>query len=206
MLWTTNAWVTPEEFQISDGKWQIAVLADLQFSICNPQSAIVSPSAVPLHWGILGSARIATSQVIPALQHGEKHRVIAIASRDLARAAATARALGIPRSYGSYDIPATPTGRDLQPASRTTCTCPGPSRRSKLKHGLRETDRLGMGRRRERGMDAHGGREIRCGHLVCSHPQWLTARDLVSAGRTVAILDHRPFQLQLPRPIGCAAA
>ena len=53
----------------------------------------------PLNWGVLGAAHIATSQVIPAMQQGGKHRVVAIASRDPAGGAA-ARSLGIARSYG----------------------------------------------------------------------------------------------------------
>ncbi len=56
-----------------------------------------------LRWGILGTARIALQQVIPAMQAGRACRVEAIASRDLARAEESARWRGIPRTYGSYE-------------------------------------------------------------------------------------------------------
>jgi predicted dehydrogenase len=54
-------------------------------------------------WGILGPARIATNRVIPAMQKGDWSQVLGIASRDLARAQAAARELGIPKAYGSYE-------------------------------------------------------------------------------------------------------
>jgi predicted dehydrogenase len=56
-----------------------------------------------VRWGILGAARIATVKVIPAMQRGEYCEIAGIASRDRARAEETARALGIPKAYGSYE-------------------------------------------------------------------------------------------------------
>lgn len=56
-----------------------------------------------VRWAVLGSARIAAKKVIPALQKGEWSQVIAIASRDLAKARAAARELRIPKAYGSYE-------------------------------------------------------------------------------------------------------
>ncbi len=57
----------------------------------------------PVRWGVLGCAAIATRKVVPAMRRSERCDVLAIASRDHARAAASAADLGIPRSYGSYD-------------------------------------------------------------------------------------------------------
>jgi predicted dehydrogenase len=54
-----------------------------------------------LRWGILGTSRIARTQVIPAFL-AAGHRVVAIASREADRAADAARALGIPKPYGDY--------------------------------------------------------------------------------------------------------
>ena len=56
-----------------------------------------------LRWGVLGSAKIALENVIPAMQASRHCRVEAIASRDLARAEEAARWRGIPRAYGSYE-------------------------------------------------------------------------------------------------------
>ena len=56
-----------------------------------------------IRWGVLSTARIGTETVIPAMQLGEYCRVIAIASRQLEKAQAQARKLGIKKAYGSYE-------------------------------------------------------------------------------------------------------
>jgi predicted dehydrogenase len=56
-----------------------------------------------LRWGILSTARIGTEKVIPAMQRGERCEVVAIASRDLGRAQAAAKRLGISKAHGSYE-------------------------------------------------------------------------------------------------------
>jgi xylose dehydrogenase (NAD/NADP) len=55
-----------------------------------------------MDFGVLGTANIALGAVVPAIEQTD-HRVLAIASRDADRAASTAEAHGIPRSYGSYE-------------------------------------------------------------------------------------------------------
>lgn len=57
----------------------------------------------PVRWGVIGCADIAVRKVAPALQSSRRSEVLAIASRDQARASATASRLGIPRAYGSYE-------------------------------------------------------------------------------------------------------
>ena len=54
-------------------------------------------------WGVLGTAKIATGKVIPAMQRCRHGRVAAIASRDPQAAAQTAARLAIPRAHGSYE-------------------------------------------------------------------------------------------------------
>ena len=56
-----------------------------------------------VRWGVLGVANIAVRKVIPAMQLGEWSEVVAIASRDPAKAAGAAETLGLPHSYGSYE-------------------------------------------------------------------------------------------------------
>jgi predicted dehydrogenase len=56
-----------------------------------------------VRWGVLGAARIATVKVIPAMQRGRLSEIVGIASRDRAKAAEAARALGIGKVYGSYE-------------------------------------------------------------------------------------------------------
>ena len=55
-----------------------------------------------LRWGILSTASIGVQKVIPAIQRAERCEVIAIASRDAARAEEVAAQLGIGRAHGSY--------------------------------------------------------------------------------------------------------
>ncbi len=56
----------------------------------------------PVRWGVLGTAKIGTVKVIPAMQRAEFCDVAAIASRDIEKAKAAADALGISKAYGSY--------------------------------------------------------------------------------------------------------
>src|SRR5438874_11959782 len=56
-----------------------------------------------IRWGVLSTANIGVAKVLPAMQRGAYCEVSAIASRDLARARATATQLGIPKAYGSYE-------------------------------------------------------------------------------------------------------
>jgi predicted dehydrogenase len=56
-----------------------------------------------IRWGVLSTAKIAREKVIPATQRSELGSVVAIASRDLARAKDVATQLNIERAYGSYD-------------------------------------------------------------------------------------------------------
>src|SRR5678815_3968371 len=56
----------------------------------------------PVKWGIVSTADI-NRAVIPPAQASEKCDLIAVASRDSARAEAYAREWGIERSYGSYE-------------------------------------------------------------------------------------------------------
>jgi predicted dehydrogenase len=56
-----------------------------------------------IRWGVLSTANIGLKKVLPAMQLGRFTRVDAIASRDLTKAQGAARALGIPKAYGSYE-------------------------------------------------------------------------------------------------------
>jgi predicted dehydrogenase len=56
-----------------------------------------------LRWGVLSTADIALKKVIPAMQQGKYASIVAIASRDLAKAREAATALNIPTAYGSYE-------------------------------------------------------------------------------------------------------
>lgn len=55
-----------------------------------------------IRWGVLGTARIAVDQVIPAMQQGQSTEVVALASRDLSKAQHAAHQLGVAKAHGSY--------------------------------------------------------------------------------------------------------
>lgn len=57
----------------------------------------------PVRWGILSTARIGTEKVIPGMLKSKILELTGVASRELARAEATASAFGIPKTYGSYE-------------------------------------------------------------------------------------------------------
>lgn len=56
-----------------------------------------------LRWGVLGTAGIARSQVVPAIQASSNGRVTALAGRDPKRNAEFARAFGIKDVFASYE-------------------------------------------------------------------------------------------------------
>ena len=140
-----------------------------------------------VRWGVLGTATIATTKVIPAMQRGAWSTVTAIASRDVSRAQGAASALGIPTVYGSYDallddpsieavyIPLPNhlhlywTVRAAEAGKHVLCEKP---------IGWTAGDVLTFIDTRER-----TGVKIQEAFMVRTHPQWLKAREIVQAGR-----------------------
>lgn len=56
-----------------------------------------------LRWGILGVAKIATEKVIPAMKRARGVEVVGIASRSAEKAEKAAARLGLQKAYGSYE-------------------------------------------------------------------------------------------------------
>src|ERR1051325_1260613 len=137
-----------------------------------------------LSWGVLGAARIATQKVIPAMQRGEWSTVAAIASRDLSRAEAAARALDIPKAYGSYeamladpDIEAiyNPLPNHLHVPMTSAAAAAG-------KHVLCEKPIAITANEAEQLKRAASQVMIAEAFMVRHHPQWHRARDLIRSG------------------------
>jgi predicted dehydrogenase len=140
-----------------------------------------------LRWGVLGAAHIAVNKVIPAMQRGRFCAVDAIASRELAKAQEAARALGIPRAYGSYEeLLADPeidaiynplpnhlhvpwSVRALEAGKHVLCEKP-------LALTVAEAEEVREASRRT-------GKRVQEAFMVRTHPQWLAARELVRSGR-----------------------
>lgn len=57
----------------------------------------------PLRWGVISTSSTAAGKAIPALLRCANANLVAVASRDLAKASACAARFAIPRAYGTYE-------------------------------------------------------------------------------------------------------
>ena len=140
-----------------------------------------------VRWGILGVARIATNKVIPAMQQGQLTEVVAIASRDGAKAEEAALRLGIPKAYGSYEeMLADPEIEAIYNPLPNHLHVPWSLRAAEAgKHVLCEKP-LGMNAAEVRVlMEARDRAGVTIGEafMVQTHPQWVRVVELVRSGR-----------------------
>ncbi len=140
-----------------------------------------------LRWGVLSTAAIGLKKVIPAMQHGQCTSVIAIASRDLAKAQEAATALGIPTAYGTYEeLLADPnvdavynplpnqlqvpwTIKSAEAGKHVLCEMPVSLTAAEAKSLLAVRSRTGV--------------KIGEAFMIRSAPQWLRLRELLDQGR-----------------------
>ena len=154
-----------------------------------PRTAVpfTDPPFIPVRWGILGAAHIALSKVIPAMQRSAMTPVVAIASRELAKARAAADHLGIARAYGSYEeLIADPevdaiynplpnhlhvpwSIRAAEAGKHVLCEKPLSLTAPEARLLLEARDRTGM--------------QIGEAFMVRAHPQWAAVRELIAEGR-----------------------
>ena len=136
---------------------------------------------------MLGVAKIAVDKVIPAMQRGKFSEVVAIASRDGARAREAAGKLGLATAHGSYEaliddssvdaiynplpnhLHVPWTVRALEAGKHVLCEKP---------IGLALEDALKLIEVRNR-----TGRKLQEAFMVRTHPQWLRVQSLVREGR-----------------------
>lgn len=140
-----------------------------------------------LRWGVLGAAKIAVEKVIPAMQRGAMSDVVAIASRDAAKARSAAIALGIPKSYGSYealladasiDAIYNPLPNHLHLPWTIAAAEAGKHVLCEKPIGLTTTEAQTLIEVRDR-----TGVQIQEGFMVRTHPQWLRVMDICRSGR-----------------------
>jgi predicted dehydrogenase len=158
--------------------------------MCHRKDAISGePTTVnkKVKWGVLGVASIATRKVIPGMQKGEWSEVAAIASRDLAKAKAAAKELGIPKAYGSYEelladgeIEAVynPLPNHLHVPWSIKAAEAGKHVLSEKPMGCDAADAEKLLRVRER-----TGVKIGEAFMVRTHPQWLRVKELARSGK-----------------------
>lgn len=140
-----------------------------------------------LRWGILSTAGIAREKVIPGIQRADRCRVVAIASRDAARAADVAREAGIPRTHGSYealladpevDAVYIPLPNHLHAEWAIAAARAG-------KHVLCEKPLALTPTDAERMIQVAEAQHVRLmeAFMYRLHPSWLAVRELVASGR-----------------------
>jgi len=136
-------------------------------------------------WGILGTARIATAKVIPAMQKSDWIDVRAIASRSESAARQAAGKLHIPRAYGSYDaLLADPEIEAVYNALPNHLHVPLTLQAAAAgKHVLCEKPIALSAEEAAQLRSVAGKVHIMEAFMVRFHPQWLRARELVRSGR-----------------------
>lgn len=140
----------------------------------------------PVRWGVLGAARIALTKVAPAMMKAANCEVVAIASRDQAKAEQAAKSLGLSRAYGSYEALLSASDIDAvynplpnhlhipwsiraaEAGKHVLCEKPIGLSAAEVEQLIAARDRAGV--------------KIGEAFMARTHPQWLRARDLVRQG------------------------
>ena len=168
----------------------LSVGVSVQQTACMKTRRAAAPDMsehVPVRWGILGAANIALQRVVPAMQHSPHTPVIAIASRDLAKARLAADRLGIPRAYGSYqELIDDPDIEAIYNPLPNHLHVPWTIRAAEAgKHVLCEKPLALSAKEAFRLLEvrARTGVQIAEAFMVRAHPQWAAVRELVAEGR-----------------------
>ncbi|MDO6440261.1 Gfo/Idh/MocA family oxidoreductase [Cyclobacterium sp. 1_MG-2023] len=139
-----------------------------------------------LKWGVLSTAKIAREKVIPAMANSDLYEVYGIASRNLERAQETAKSLGIPKAYGSYedlindpeiDVIYNPLPNDMHVPMTLKCIEAGKHVLCEKPFALNHEELDGL-------ITARDKYNVKVGEafMVASNPQWIKARELVKSG------------------------
>lgn len=151
-----------------------------------------------IRWGVLGVAKIATEKVIPAMQQSDLCEITGIASRTADKAAAAAERLGISKSFGSYEaLLADPEIDAIYNPLPNHLHVPWSIKALEAgKHVLCEKP---IGLSADEGqqlVDAgkrHPELKLMEAFMYRHHPQWVTAKQLVTEGKIGELLTIQAF-------------
>ncbi len=137
-------------------------------------------------FGVLGAAKIAREKVIPGMRACRSAEIVAIASREGGRAAETAAALGLPKSFESYEaLLADPAIDAIYIPLPNHLHAPWAIRALEAgKHVLCEKP-VGLNAGEAEAIAAAAartGRHAAEAFMIRHHPQWLRAREIVRSG------------------------
>ena len=139
-----------------------------------------------IRWGVLGVANIAVKKVIPAMQKGERTDIVAIASRDVARARHAAAQFHIPNAHGSYEeLLADPAVEAIYNPLPNDLHVPWSIRAAESgKHVLCEKPIALSSKEVAELIKVRDATGVKIGEafMVRTHPQWLRAREIVRSG------------------------
>lgn len=139
-----------------------------------------------IRWGVISTAKIGQTKVIPAMQQGQYSEICAIASRNLESVQQVANELKIDKAYGSYeellkdpDIDAVYNPlpnhlhvewsiKAMEAGKHVLCEKPIVLTIEELKKLIEVRNRTGM--------------KISEAFMVRSHPQWIKTREIIQKG------------------------
>ena len=140
-----------------------------------------------VRWGVLGAASIATRKVIPGMQKGKWSEISAIASRDLQKAKQAARALGIPKAYGSYEeLLADPEIEAIYNPLPNHLHVPWSIKAAEAgKHVLCEKPLSHTVAEARKLLAVRDRTKVKIGEafMVRTHPQWIRTQEIIQSGR-----------------------
>jgi predicted dehydrogenase len=151
-----------------------------------------------IRWGVLSTANIGVAKVLPAMQRGRLCEVTAIASRELSKAQVTAKQLGIPKAYGSYEeLLADPEIDAIYNPLPNHLHVPWSIKAIEAgKHVLCEKPIALTTAEAQTLADAakqHPQLKVMEAFMYRHHPQWQRARQIVSAGGIGALRTIQSF-------------
>src|SRR5580704_2382019 len=139
-----------------------------------------------VRWGILSTAAIGVKKVLPGMQKGEWSEIVAISSRNHAKAVEAAKALGIEKAYGSYEeLLADPSIEAIYNPLPNHMHVPWTIKAAEAgKHVLCEKP-LSMTFAEAKTLlevQKRTGVTIGEAFMVRTHPQWLRVHELIASG------------------------